>query len=76
MCESSNSHFDNEGEVIKGKMNSSDIGKYQINKVYWEKKAIELGYDIYTEQGNENMALWIYEHYGTIPWLWSFDCWK
>lgn len=75
MCESSNRHFNNSGEVLRGTINPSDIGKYQINEKYWKEKAEELGFDIYTEEGNEAMALWLYEHYGTKCWAWSKPCW-
>lgn len=75
-CESGNRQFDENGNVIKGYVNSKDIGKYQINEYYWGAEAKELGYDIYTEEGNTLMALYIYNTKGTQPWLWSKKCWS
>jgi hypothetical protein len=66
--------FNKDGSVIKGKINPSDIGMCQINLRYWGQKAIDLGFDIYTEQGNIKMANWIYDHQGTSPWIWSRGC--
>lgn len=74
-CESQDRHFDAKGGVLKGGGNKYDIGKYQINILYWGDLADELGYDIYTEEGNEAMAIEIYERYGTSPWKWSKSCW-
>jgi len=74
-CESDGRHFDENGEVVRGKANPYDIGKYQINVLYWGEKAKELGYDIFTEEGNEAMALQMYREQGTKPWLSSKPCW-
>lgn len=76
VCESRDKHFDSKGDVLKGGGNKYDIGKYQINILYWGDLADELGYDIYTEKGNEAMALEIYNRYGTSPWKWSMSCWS
>jgi hypothetical protein len=54
---------------------SVDIGKYQINSV-WFKKATELGLDITKEEDNEAMAYWIYENRGTGDWYSSQSCWS
>lgn len=76
-CESDNRQFDENGNVLRGMYKPhDDVGKYQINERIWLKKSIELGYDIYTEQGNTKMALWLYEKYGLLPWKASFNCWK
>lgn len=75
-CESGGEHFNSDGSVKRGRVNSYDIGKYQINVKIWGKKASQLGYDIFTEQGNELMARWIYENYGTSPWNLSKKCWQ
>lgn len=75
-CESRNRQFNPDGSVHRGEINPQDIGKWQINTKYWLELSIQLGYDIYTEQGNTNMALYIYEHYGTKPWNWSKNCWN
>lgn len=74
-CESRNRHFDKNGKVLRGEENYYDIGKYQINIQYWGLKAKELDIDLFTEEGNEAMALAIYERHGTAPWKWSKSCW-
>lgn len=75
-CESQDRHFNDKGGVLKGGKNKYDIGKYQINILYWGDLADELGHDIYAEDGNEAMALEIYNRYGTSPWKWSKKCWN
>ena len=74
-CESRDRHFDDDGKIVKGS-NKYDIGRYQINILYWEELAKELGHDIYTEDGNEAMALELYRRYGTAPWKSSQKCWN
>lgn len=67
--------YDSSGNVLHGKINHSDIGECQINNTYNGKQATELGWDIYTEDGNIKMANWMYEHEGYKPWSWSKGCW-
>ena len=75
MCESNGRHYDENGEAIHGK-NPHDVGKYQINMLYWGGEAKKLGYDLTTEDGNEAMALEIYRRHNTQPWMWSKPCWN
>ncbi len=53
-----------------------DVGKYQVNEFYWGSKATELGYNIFSEQGNTDMANWIYANKGTGDWSASSKCWS
>jgi hypothetical protein len=76
ICESHNQQFNENGKVLRGGYNKHDIGKYQINDLYWGDYAKDLGLDIYSEEGNEALALAIYEKYGTAPWNWSKKCWN
>lgn len=73
-------HFEADGSVKRGKINPQDTGMCQINVdpeiTDWARISKELGFDVFTEDGNANMALWIYEKYGTQPWDWSAACWK
>ncbi len=55
---------------------SIDIGKYAINNRVWEAKAVQLGYNIYTEQGNHDMAVWIATNAGVKQWNASASRWK
>ena len=74
-CESGNRHFNKDGSVLKGFLNPHDIGEWQINEIVWGEKAKQLGFDIYDQKGNQEMAMWIYQNYGTEPWNWSKPCW-
>ena len=77
-CESAGKQFEDDGRLVKrvNKNGSVDYGKFQINDKHWELKAIELGYNIYTLEGNEAMAKWIYENRGTEDWYLSKKCWQ
>lgn len=74
-CESGGKQFRANGDVTRGKINPSDIGEFQINEPIWNDKARKLGYDIYTQEGNEGMARFIFENVGTSPWSSSAKCW-
>ncbi|OGF62551.1 hypothetical protein A2662_02005 [Candidatus Giovannonibacteria bacterium RIFCSPHIGHO2_01_FULL_45_33] len=76
MCESQGKQHDEDGNILLGTVNKYDIGKYQINALYWDDEAKSLGLDIYTEEGNEAFALELYDRYGTSPWKWSKKCWN
>jgi len=75
-CESRNRQFDENGLVLRGRENPYDVGKYQINTWYHGRRAKELGINLYTEEGNEQFALLLYEEQGTKPWYWSRGCWS
>lgn len=74
-CESGGQQFKEDGSVVKGVVNSQDTGKYQINLTYHQKKAEEMGINLFTEEGNETYALHLYETEGTKPWNASKHCW-
>ena len=76
-CESSTGHYAPSGQVIfnANGNGSVDVGKYQINTV-WFKKATELGYDLTNEEDNEAMALYIFDNFGSEPWKFSKSCWN
>ncbi len=71
------SQYGKSGQVLMTGNNDKtvDVGKYAINSV-WYKKATELGYDLTTEKGNHDMAMWIYTNRGTGDWSASASCWK
>lgn len=75
-CESTFRQFDSKGRIIKGQVNESDIGVMQINTYYHGENAAELGYDLYTIDGNLGFAKWLYAKYGDSPWVSSSKCWK
>jgi hypothetical protein len=75
-CESSGQQFARDGQVLRGKRNPQDTGLFQINAVVWAKQAEALGYDIRTRDGNESMARYIFDNYGSVPWQSSAKCWS
>jgi hypothetical protein len=75
-CESHGQHWTRDGKLLRGTRNRHDTGLFQINVIVWGKKAQELGYDIRTLEGNEHMARYLFEHYGSVPWQSSAACWN
>lgn len=75
-CESSFRHYDQDGTVLTGVVNSSDVGVMQINRYYHEARATELGFDLYSKEGNMMYAKYLYEKEGTTPWKASQSCWE
>lgn len=73
-CESRHRQFNENGDVLQGRVDPDDTGRWQINKRYWLKSAQELGYDIDTEQGNYMMAQHIMEVQGEGAWSASASC--
>lgn len=75
-CESGLKQFDENGEVLRGKQNSQDVGVFQINEKYHLEASKKMGFNIYAEQGNIDYAMWLMKKDGTKPWNWSRDnCW-
>jgi hypothetical protein len=74
-CESNNRHFNENGGVLRGKIDKDDIGRYQINLRYHKKEAENLGIDLFSEEGNRRYAELLYEKRGTDPWRASQKCW-
>ena len=75
-CESEFRHVDSKGNIIRGEINFEDIGIMQINEFYHRDKALSLGFNIYSLEGNLAYAKWLYEKYGSTPWSYSAKCWK
>ncbi len=75
-CESSFQHYTKDGQVIRGKVDSRDVGLMQINEKYHLETSLKHGFDIYTIEGNMAYAEWLYERQGTAPWNASAPCWS
>jgi len=74
-CESGGRQFYKNGEIVRSITN--DIGRYQINEKYHLAQAQQLGFDIFTKDGNEQYALWLYdEGRGLRHWRATEDCWS
>ncbi len=76
LCESGGSQFDQNGRVVRGRVNRHDIGLYQINEVVHRSAIKTTGHDIYTEAGNTAFAAYLYETSGLHPWRLSKSCWR
>ena len=74
-CESNFRQFDDNGNIVRGRVNPEDIGLLQINEKYQGATAKKLGLDIYTIEGNIAYAKHLYEEQGTQPWVYSSKCW-
>ncbi len=74
-CESTFRHLDEDGSILRGVVNSQDIGVMQINLYYHADTAEELGYDLRSLEGNLAYAQALYEKQGTQPWSASKPCW-
>lgn len=74
-CESGFRQFDASGEVLRGQINRLDRGIYQINEKYHLETAKRLGHDIYTVEGNLDMAAYILKTQGLQAWDASSKCW-
>ena len=75
-CESQFTQFNKNGTIHRGVVNSKDVGVMQINEHYHLSTAKQLGYDIYTLQGNMDYAKHLYDEQGVAPWSASASCWK
>ena len=74
-CESRNRQFDKNGSVMRGVVNSKDVGILQINERYHLSDSKKMGINIYTIDGNLEYARHLYENQGTQPWSSSRPCW-
>lgn len=75
-CESRFRQIDEDGNLHRGQVNQNDIGVMQINIVYHLEKALELGIDLYTLEGNMEYAKYLFEQQGLQPWSASKPCWE
>lgn len=75
-CESRFRQFHSNGNVLFGGYRDGMVGLMQINAPVHNQQAIRLGYDIKTLEGNMAYAKYLYEQYGTRPWIDSKHCWE
>jgi len=74
-CESKFRHFGKNGDIIRGEINSMDVGVMQINEYYHKDTAHRLGLNIYSLDGNLAYAKYLFDREGTQPWMSSSKCW-
>lgn len=75
-CESTFKQYHEDGRVVRGLIDSDDIGLMQINERYHGETAKKLGLDIYKVDGNVEYAKYLYKKFGTQPWSASSKCWS
>ncbi len=75
-CESRFRHTDQRGKVLRGEASAEDLGVMQINEFYHEERALKLGFNLHTLDGNLAYARWLYGREGTAPWFASKNCWQ
>jgi hypothetical protein len=75
-CESTYRQFDQTGNIIRGKVNKGDVGVMQINEHYHADEAAKMGINIYTTEGNVEFGRYLYNKYGSQPWISSSPCWS
>ena len=63
-------------DPVTGKPIERDLGACQINTEVWASKAIQLGVNLYTLDGNVQFAKYLYDQYGMKPWSASASCWQ
>lgn len=74
-CESTFTQFNKDGSVLRGKVNSKDVGLLQINERYHLERAKKLNINIYTIEGNLEYGKLLYKEQGGQPWSASKPCW-
>ncbi len=75
-CESTFRQFHKDGTVVRGRVDSDDVGVMQINTRYHGDKAKEMNLDLNTIEGNTTYAKYLYNKFGLKPWSASEKCWS
>ncbi len=75
-CESQFRHTLADGTVLRGRVDSRDVGVMQINTYYHGDTADALGLDLLNIYDNMAYARDLYERQGTQPWSASAPCWS
>lgn len=76
LCESGDNQFNQDGSVLRGKVNSDDIGRFQVNLKYHDANAKKMGLDLMSLEGNTEYAEYLFRKNGTKDWLASEKCWN
>ena len=75
-CESTFRHVLSDGEILRGRVNSDDVGVMQINEFYHAKTALRMDLNLKKIEDNLAYAKYLYEKEGLKPWMSSSKCWK
>ncbi len=74
-CESTFRHTEENGEVLRGRVNPLDTGVMQINLKYHRQTLAKHGLDAARLEDNLRYARYLYGLQGTQPWRSSAHCW-
>ena len=74
-CESSFRHTLRDGSVLRGKVNSADVGVMQINLNAHGERLRKLNLNPLKLEDNVRYARILYGEKGTKPWRYSESCW-
>lgn len=69
--EKDNQNLDKDGNVW-----STDVGPWQINNYYHQKRMASMGLDIYNKEDNLRYGFMLMKEVGTSPWKASAYCWN
>lgn len=75
-CESTFRQFHKDGTVVRGRVDSDDVGVMQINTRYHGDLAKKMKIDLNTVEGNVTYAKYLYSKFGLKPWSASEKCWS
>ena len=75
-CESQFRHTLSDGTVLRGTVDSRDVGVMQINTGYHADEAKKLGLNLLDMKDNMAFARYLYKGQGTAPWQASAKCWS
>jgi hypothetical protein len=81
-CESNNSQFDKNGQVLvhinvqSDGTKSIDVGVGQVNVQVWGATATKMGYNLMDEKDNIAFTKWLFLNKGSVPWISSSACWN
>lgn len=75
-CESHFRHTLADGSVLRGVVDSRDVGVMQINTFYHARQAASLGLNLENLHDNMAYARFLYEKQGVQPWTASAPCWN
>jgi hypothetical protein len=73
-CESTFRQFNQDGTVLRGRVDPRDTGVMQINTYYHGETVKKMELDIETLEGNLAYARHLYDTQGIQPWSASFPC--
>lgn len=74
-CESTFRHTLADGSILRGEVDSRDVGVMQINTGYHMGDAEKLGLNLLDFGDNMTYARYLFEKKGTQPWNASSKCW-